>query len=225
MFCRRSWRLVILLTATIVVLLCSVGFLRDSTLFLWDLAINSNLHEVVRGKVYRSGEMRAADLRNVIVTHGIRTVVDLRAGEDKPTKGGTRPESEVVSEAGGIYVHVPFKSTRLPPKQRLQELVELFDHVQTPVLFHCSSGQVRSAVAAFIWLVTQERASPDVALHQLTTRFGYYPLERTIKRYMVGHELVDDLVWRYMDARKQRGTDFRSWLVEAVFPEWTNRAH
>src|SRR5688500_8672391 len=42
----------------------------------------SNLHEVVPGKVYRSSQPDGDDVERLARTHGIRTVVNLRGGQE-----------------------------------------------------------------------------------------------------------------------------------------------
>src|SRR6516164_6055782 len=44
----------------------------------WRVMLGNNIHAVIRGRVYRSAQLSGAALQDLIETHQIRTVVNLR---------------------------------------------------------------------------------------------------------------------------------------------------
>lgn len=194
----------------LLVIVSERSFLADALLCLKDTVLNSNAHEVVSNKVYRSAQMDAQQITNFIKLHSIRTVLDLRLGDDQNKEGPS--EYEVVTNLGATYKHVSLRSTRYPSRDKMLELLTAFDEAETPLLLHCSNGAIRSAVASFIWLVEKERAPIDMALRQLSPRFGYFQIERTYQHWKMGHDLIDDLVYRFIHDFQESAINLRDWI-------------
>lgn len=182
-----------------------------------NLLVKHNLHEVVPGKFYRSGEMVPSELADVVKSNGIKTVIDLRYGVEEP---GSKyfGESEAAQQSGAEYVHFPLLGSRIVSPERLKELLDLLDRAQTPVLVHCSSGSHRSSLVSSIWLLEHEHATPAEAQAQFSRKYGFFLAERKLKSWMQGYPTIDQVLWDYLQNGAGKGFTFRQW-VESGLPQ------
>jgi len=189
-----------------------IGETTYFTSFAANFIFKNNLHEVVPGRFFRSAEMNPSDLSKTIKEHGIKTVIDLRLeiADNDAEQGIT--EKEVVEKAGGSYLHIPFSSARANQKEQLEQLLDAFDSVKTPILVHCSSGTHRSGVASAIWLIEKEGAPIEQAENQISAKYGYFQLERDIKAFFQGKPTLDAVLRYYAQANESERITFRDWL-------------
>lgn len=210
---RRAWKVLVVLLG-LAALLILPQILTETTYFtsyLANLIFRGNLHEVVPGRFYRAGEVDSQKLAELIKEYGIKSVVDLRANEFEVDQYGVR-EKDAAQANGAKYYHVPFVGSDARQRGQVEELISLYDRVETPVMIHCSSGTHRTGVASAIWLLTRENASIEDALAQLSIRYGYFYYERRLKSLIQGHQTIDALIWRYADAERQSDVSFREWI-------------
>ncbi len=102
-------------------------------------AYNSAMVE--RGRVYRSARPDARFLEWMRRTHGIRRVIGL---------SGSDPVHEIARQLGMEVTTFTWESSRLPPREELDAVVELLAGGE-PVLVHCASGSDRTGyvIAAY----------------------------------------------------------------------------
>jgi uncharacterized protein (TIGR01244 family) len=215
---------ILIIAAASIVLSLSTAF--DTVSDLGNYAANAilrrNLHEVVPGELYRSAAMPSDEMSEVVKRLGIKTVIDVRRGGDRPDEFG-HLESDVVEALGAKYVHVPLNGARLPPLERIELLLRHFDSVPRPVLIHCSSGTHRSGLASFIWLLTQVNLPPEVAIAQYSPIFGFLRWERNFKSWMQARPTIDKVAWSYLESFKSSPIGFREWARGALLKEdWQN---
>src|SRR5262249_15108318 len=113
-------------------------------------------HEVVPGRFYRSGQMTAPGLREIVGRYGIKTVINLQHEEPDPIlldhwmgRGEVR-ESVLCADLGVKYVLLT--PDLLPPGNKLdstppavEEFLKLLDdEANYPVLLHCKAGLHRT---------------------------------------------------------------------------------
>jgi len=212
--------------ARIIVLIFVIYFVLEGYLVLsgsssitsyaTNLVLNHNLYEVVPNKFYRSGRMSHDELLQVIREFRIKTVIDLRLGAlDKYENGYL--EREVVESAGVRYSNVRLNE-RIPLKVRLSGLLNAYDQAELPILVHCTSGTHRAGVATFIWLLDKEGWTIAEAKSQFSPNFGYYQIERDIRKLVTGTRTIDTLVWEYQQAYAQTGVSIRTWLNDISTP-------
>ncbi len=135
--------------------------------------------EVSPGRFYRSGQMTAAGLREVIGRYGIKTVINLQHEEPDPllpdhlfARGKVR-ESELCQQLGVRYVLLT--PDILPPDNRLdltppavEEFVRLLDDPKVyPVLVHCKAGLHRTGRLTAIYRMEFEGWSVGEAMREL----------------------------------------------------------
>ncbi|HSJ97453.1 MAG TPA: tyrosine-protein phosphatase [Myxococcota bacterium] len=105
---------------------------------------DENLIEVVPQAVYRSAQPSGPEMDEFITRLGLRSVLNLR-GE----RGGSEwlAEERAVAAARGVEHHtVRLSAKRMPPGQRLREIVRVLDTAPRPLLFHCEGGVERSGL-------------------------------------------------------------------------------
>lgn len=188
-----------------------------AAVYAFNSLTNRNFHEVIPGKVYRSGSMNPQQLTEVIRHYGIRTVVDLRLGGPFDLEHGVT-EPQVVSETGAKYIHAKLRSSAAPTKQRLKRLLAVVDKAETPVLFHCHDGVHRTGFALVLWLVEREGVSFDEAMRQVSLWYGYFQPEQIVRSWIDGEPQLIAVLFRYAAARASTGIALRAWLEEVLYP-------
>lgn len=139
--------------------------------------------EVEPGKLYRSGQMTAAGLREIVEQHNIKTVVNLQHEEPDPLlperwlgKGYVR-ESALCEQLGVKYVLLT--PDVLPPGNTVDkeppvvgEWLSLLKDENYPILLHCKAGLHRTGRLTAIYRMEHHRWTPGEALRELRAN-GY----------------------------------------------------
>ena len=201
-----------------VVLLESYQIFTEETTITSSLAqilFSNNLHEVRKNELYRSAEMKPAEIALVVKEKGIKTVLDVRANPNDLSPEYTG-EQQALSEVGVTYSSFPMVGSKELSKKSVLELLDLVDKTEPPMLVHCTSGTHRSGLVAAIWLMERDGVSFDEAMKQLSARYGYFYLERKLKGAVQGHPTVDNVLWRYGEALKKEKITFRAWVENGM---------
>lgn len=111
----------------------------------------ANFHEVEPGKLYRTSQLSAAGMREVLDEYHIRTVIRLRGG--KPGDSGFDATFVPTQEAGATFVHVPMTARALPNPDTLRALWQAVVTAERPVLVHCKAGADRSGLASALFIL------------------------------------------------------------------------
>ena len=206
----------IALIGLLVVVLALIPQMIGDTTYVTSAVSNilfeNNLHEVVPGRFYRSGQMSREDLDATIRKYGIKSVIDLRLKTDSSTESSIS-ERQVVEKNGGRYYHVPLKSNRAEQRDRLEDLLTIYDGATLPILVHCSSGTHRTGVASAMWLLDKEHESIKQAEDQLSAKYGFFRIERIMKTLVQGNPTLDTVLTRYADETAGANESFRDWLA------------
>jgi uncharacterized protein (TIGR01244 family) len=137
------------------------------------LHLTGNIHEVVAGEVYRSGQLDATDLGALLRDKGIRTVINLRGAN--PGSAWYRDEVRVTAAAGVNYVSLPMSAVREPDDALLASLISALAAAPKPLLIHCRSGADRTGLAAALYQLLVQRLPAGEADGQLSFRYGHFP--------------------------------------------------
>jgi protein tyrosine phosphatase (PTP) superfamily phosphohydrolase (DUF442 family) len=134
-----------------------------------------NLHRV-SGELYRGAQPEKrgyAELRQL----GIRTVVNLRQGEDW--------ERAEVEGAGMRYVSLP-TNTFFPRKKRFRAFLALFDDPNNlPVFVHCRHGADRTGAAVALYRALRQDWTVWNALREMTRGgFGFHAIHFRLKGFV-----------------------------------------
>jgi hypothetical protein len=192
---------------------CIVGVL----LVVVGIAINDtflgNFHTVIPGRVYRSAQQTAEDLEVTCREKDIRTVINLRGccAADK----WYLDECRVTHRLNIAQEDISLSAMRLPSTSEVRRLVEVLDHCEYPVLFHCYRGADRTGLASTVARLLQDGVTLNEATEQLGIFYGHVRIGRTyhIDRFF---ELYDD--WLKEQGLQHSPEVFRRWAMAGYCP-------
>jgi hypothetical protein len=137
------------------------------------------LHEVVPGRVYRSGQLTVAGFTEVVQRYGIRTIVNVQDDNPDPDLfvsfwgSKTIRESELCARLGVRLVQIApdLVSRRAAPGERpraIDEFLAVLDREDTyPVLIHCKAGLHRTGILTAVYRMEYQGWSHSAAYHEL----------------------------------------------------------
>jgi protein tyrosine phosphatase (PTP) superfamily phosphohydrolase (DUF442 family) len=177
------------------------------------LCATNNLHTVIPGRVYRSGQLSPDDLEGVIVRYGIRTVVNLRGCSDplpwyldecRKTHQLQTQQADICLSAG-----------RLPSAVEMRRLVRILDQTAYPILLHCFRGADRTGMASAVVLLLQTETGFTEARRQLGPRYGHARLGRPayLDQFLDFYE-----EWLEHNQRVHSPATIREWIEHGYAP-------
>jgi len=180
---------------------------------LYRIQFSNNFYEVTPGALYRSGEMSPIELKKVLDTYKIASVLDLRISGETIRQDGVS-EEQVVTAHGAKYINFPLATTRVPPKEDLLRLDTILHNLRTPVLIHCSTGALRTGVVTTLWLQEINGVSAELAGKQLSTYFGYSMVEYYYKSWANRHPPLPFILYEYWHNQEHESAfkNFHAWL-------------
>jgi protein tyrosine phosphatase (PTP) superfamily phosphohydrolase (DUF442 family) len=115
----------------------------------WSLAA-VGIRTITEGRVYQSGVLAEADLREAVRRLGIRSVIDVRQPLEE-----VRPERELLSALGVRHIHIP--TGQVPDEPGIERFLEVMSDPATyPVLIHCHHGVGRSVLFSALYRIEFE---------------------------------------------------------------------
>ncbi len=156
----RSW----ILRPCLALLLAAAGFLA------WNLA-TGNFATVRTGRVYRSGQLRAADLGGKVRSHAIKTVLNLRGAH--PEQAWYRAERSATLGAGATQIDVALSSCEWMSRDQARMLVRILDTCEYPVLIHCWRGSERTGLVSAMTELLRPGGTLDDARGQFAFRYFF----------------------------------------------------
>ncbi|MFV1959828.1 MAG: tyrosine-protein phosphatase [Planctomycetota bacterium] len=134
----------------------------------------SHLQTVTPGVLYRSGFLRAKNLRKVIDEYGIRTVVDLSTAREKAKDDwDAAGEVRVCRERGIRLIEMPIEDHTPPSPGQLETWLALLDDARArPILVHCDHGVVRTGMLVAVYEMERLGKSNRQALDDMPL-FGH----------------------------------------------------
>lgn len=153
------------------------------------LVAEHNFHVVVAGQVYRSSRMSPNALKEVIETHGIKSVLSLI--------GPNLTESNAVRSANADYFDVSISDRHKVTEPQMNRIIAMLRTAPKPVLIHCKAGADRTGLAASLYLYAIEGKPPGQAAEELTLFYGHMPpglgfstcaMDQSFWRYVNDHE-------------------------------------
>jgi hypothetical protein len=192
---------------------CLAGALLALLGHTFYVLLGRNFHSVIPGEVYRSAQLSATALEQIIQQKHIRTVVNLR--------GCCDPESWYLDE-GRVTLgnnvsqeDLSFSAARLPSIIALRQLIDVFDSSAYPILIHCHKGADRTGMASAIALLLRTDTSLEEARQHLGYRYGHLRIGRTVN--------IDRFFDLYQEWLTSRGLThspavFRHWVEKEYCP-------
>lgn len=134
----------------------------------------TNLDEIAPN-VWRSNQPSPRRIKRY-KNMGIRSIISLR-GESKFSH---HILEEQACEAQGIPLYTAKLAARkLVARERYLELLDLFETVEKPLLFHCKSGADRAGLAGAFYLMHMENVPPKDAAKQLSFKYLHLKNDNT----------------------------------------------
>jgi len=172
-----------------------------------------NFHTVEPGKFYRCSQPSPERLKQLVRAHGIRTVVNLR-GCCAPYNWYLA-ECRASAELDVCQEDLCFSAGRLPSVAEIRRLVEVLDHSEYPVLFHCQRGADRTGLASAVALLLHSDVPYDEARRQLGLRYGHVAVARpaNLDRFF---DLYRE--WLEREGLTHSRANFRRWVEREYCP-------
>lgn len=119
--------------------------------------------------MYRCGQPAPDDVRTVIESHGIRTVVSLRGTRDDGDSDAWEPAERAICEQLGVkFITLPSNHRNPPTAEQLDEFLALTrDPASRPVLVHCRLGRQRTGMFCGLFRVVEQGWKPEAALAEM----------------------------------------------------------
>lgn len=218
---RRYWeahfdRPLVRLAAWLDAMVIDHGLLRP----LW------NRPEPFTADAWRGNQPSAGQVHR-LAQRGVRTIVSLRG---LGNIGASLFEIEAAEKAGVTLISFRMSSRGAPRPARVNELIELMQGIEKPVLFHCKSGADRSGFAAGVYLLVTGQGTVEDAKAQLSWRYLHFKGAKTgllyeffcdYQRYcaqtpMGFQQWVNEVYDPVQLERHFKPAGFTSWLVDKV---------
>jgi protein tyrosine phosphatase (PTP) superfamily phosphohydrolase (DUF442 family) len=150
---------------------CVLGLFMAVAVEAIHVTLGLNFHVVEEGRCYRCAQPSGDDLRHLVRTYGIRTVLNLRG--PNPKAPWYQEEREAARELGVTFLDLEMDGCHPPFAQELQAMVDTLDKVAPPILMHCCSGGDRSGLVSVSYLLLRTNTDLAQARRQLSLRFGH----------------------------------------------------
>jgi hypothetical protein len=172
-----------------------------------------NRHAVIPGRVYRCAQPSEADLRAMVRDHHVRTVINLRGLSQ--VMDWYEVEARTLHDLNVSQEDVTFSANRLPSPSELRRLIDVLDHAEYPIVFHCKQGADRTGLTAAVVLLLSPDSSLSEAMRQLWPRYGHFRFGRTAA--------IDGFFDLYKAWLKGEGAEhsperFRHWALNVYTP-------
>ncbi len=192
---------------------CLLGF---AAALIWEgmsMLVGNNVHVVMPGRIYRTAQLSPRDLQAFVRTNNIRTVINLRGF--CPSLDWYQNECRATHELGVCQEDVTLSANRLPSPLEIRRLVDVLDHTEYPVVFHCRRGADRTGLASTVALLLHSDADYATCRRQCSPRYGHFPILTT--------ESMDEFFAIYEKKLQDEGVShtparFRNWILHEYCP-------
>lgn len=142
-----------------------------------------NFHEVVPGEFYRSAQLTGKEFEAAIKDHGIKTIINLRG--EKPGSDWFENEVAAAEKHGVQLVSIGMRASRIPHRQDLIKLLDVYANAPRPILVHCQGGADRTGEATAIYAMEYMGWSRKRALKMLTLKYYHFRVFTPAKSYFI----------------------------------------
>jgi len=138
------------------------------------LLATGNVHVVVPGELFRSGQLSAGEMTHLIKTYGIKSVLNLRG--ENAGQPWYREEVKAVKLAGIDHVDFRLSAKNDLSQKEIKDLISIMRSSAKPLLIHCQGGADRTGLAAALYVYVFTDRSEEEAEEQLSIAYGHLGL-------------------------------------------------
>lgn len=156
--------------------------------------VRYNLVTISENKVYNSGVVPPKELPDFLEQHHIKTVIDMRDGEEQTelnpeTKKQVGAEENAMNHIANVnYFNLP--TDQIPKDSTVRKFLKIMDEPKNyPVLIHCHHGVGRSRLFSSIYRIEYENFSNEKA--RANARFLWELSGNFAKGSEKGHYLLN----------------------------------
>ena len=132
--------------------------------------LTGNIHEVIAGEFYRSGQLSGTKLAGAIERYQIKTVLNLRGDSQRKWY---QDEVATTKRLGVQHINFQMSARRTLTAEQTQQLLEIMRTAPKPLLIHCEGGADRTGLASVLYMQQIAGVNEDVAELQLSPLFGH----------------------------------------------------
>ncbi|CAN7421888.1 tyrosine-protein phosphatase [Rhizobium sp. LjRoot254] len=178
----------------------SVALVLGAGVWLGLQYLTGNVHEVIAGQFYRSGQLSGNGFATVIERYNIKTVLNLRGESHRQWY-----QDEVGATTRLGVRHIDFKMSALKELtlDETKQLVTMMRDAPKPLLIHCEGGADRSGFAAVLYLQQIAGINEDIAELQLSPYFGHFGIS-----WLTGTQAMDESWEKFEDENGIEATGF-----------------
>jgi protein tyrosine phosphatase (PTP) superfamily phosphohydrolase (DUF442 family) len=161
---------------SLVVLLFTASCLSLMTGILgWalHLQVTGNFHAIEPGYAYRSNTLGVDQLRSVVASFGIRTIINLRGAS--PGQSWYDSEKALAEKLRVSIINVAMQDDVAPSPETLAELLIALREAPRPLLIHCKSGADRTGLASALFEYEVMHHDAATSSEQLSFAYGHFP--------------------------------------------------
>lgn len=173
------------------------------------IVVGANFHTVIPGEIHRCAQVDASRLDAYIVGYGLRTVVNLRGRGDGME--WYENESRVCQKHGVSLENLTLSASRLPSRTELRRLIDIIEHSERPLIFHCRQGADRTGLATAAALLLRPGVDYADARSRMSLRWGHWHWGPAgeLSRFFQQYER-----WLKDEGRAHSPESFRYWACE-----------
>jgi protein tyrosine phosphatase (PTP) superfamily phosphohydrolase (DUF442 family) len=182
--------------------------------------VGSNFHTVIPGRVYRSAQPTADSLASMQRRHGIRTIVNLRGGDENDAEPWHQEEKQAAKALGIRMLPAGLSSKEQAPTEDFRIFIQAIKDAEEPVLIHCANGNDRSGLASAIYLLMRTDTPMATARKQLSMRYGYLGSLPWSKAACLDRVLDSYEAWLAKNNWEHTPERLYHWGMLVYEPEW-----
>jgi protein tyrosine/serine phosphatase len=153
--------------------------------------VSGNFHEIIAGQYYRSGQLTAPQLEDVVRQYGIKTIINLRG---KSERDWYRDEIAASTRLGVGHLDFKMSARKELTLVQVDQLTAMMRDAPKPLLVHCQAGADRTGLASVIYLNRIAKVGEVRAELQLSPLYGHFGIP-----YLTGTYAMDR-TWHAIEA-------------------------
>jgi protein tyrosine/serine phosphatase len=167
--------------------------------YLAVLHFNGNFHTVVEGEVYRSSQVKGAQLADYTEKVGLKSVLNLRGAS--PRSNWYKEELAESARLGLAHADFELSASRVVTVHEMAQLIALMRTLPKPLLIHCKHGSDRTGLLSALYLAAIKGQDEETAEKQLSLYFGHfsvpylsaaYPMDESWEQFEASLELAQN---------------------------------